>query len=101
VRLFGPDPRVGAPVGAVVAVADLVDCHPAALTGRRDTCCAPWGERSYATASGVGRAIHLVFANIRALATPVHCAGKVLLPWELPDDIAAAVEREVASCSSS
>jgi hypothetical protein len=95
-RLFGPDPRVGAPVGAVVAVADLIDCHVAVSYGRQPgTCCEPWGERWYASPAGVGRAIHLVFADIRALNRPVHCAGAVMLPWDLRPGTSTRVVRHV------
>jgi hypothetical protein len=95
--LFGPDPRLGAAVGAVVAVADLVDCHRAATFGRlAGTCCQPWGEQYHANANGVVPAHHLVLANIRALWTPIHTPGAVMVPWTLPEDVAEAVTAQLA-----
>jgi hypothetical protein len=67
VRLYGPDPRIGAPVGAVIAVADLVDCHKAAPSTTDETCCAPWGERYHQGPSRRVVAWHLVLANVVAL----------------------------------
>jgi hypothetical protein len=72
--------------GAVIAVAQLVDCHP----GHGD-CCRPWGDRFY-----YGNAHHLVLADVVALAEPVPCLGKVMVPWELPAEVAEQLERAVA-----
>jgi hypothetical protein len=47
--------------GALVAVADLVDCHP------DRGCCRPWGDPD---------AHHLVLANIRRLPQPVPARGQ-------------------------
>ncbi|OLS99365.1 hypothetical protein BJF90_39330 [Pseudonocardia sp. CNS-004] len=47
--------------GALVAVAELVDCHLDA------GCCRPWGEAD---------AVHLVLANIRRLPRPVPARGQ-------------------------
>ncbi len=80
-------------LGAVIAVADLVDVHPAAA-GPDGICCAPWGQPRHGTA---GRpAHHLVLANVRALPRPVPCSGKQILPWDLPPDVAAAVRAQLA-----
>ena len=43
-----------------------------------------------------GQAYHLVLANARPLARPVYVRGSLAVPWRLPEDVAAAVEREVA-----
>jgi hypothetical protein len=53
--------------GAVIALADLIDCHPDA------GCCRPWGE------PGVH---HLVLANVRRLPTPVLARGQLGL-WAI------------------
>ncbi len=80
-------------LGAVIAVADLVDVHPA-TAGPDRICCAPWGQAQHGTA---GRpAHHLVLANVRTLPRPVPCSGKQILPWDLPPDVAAAVRAQLA-----
>jgi hypothetical protein len=95
-RQFGPDPRVGAPVGAVVAVADLVGCHET-----RKGCtwsCHPWGEFEY----NGKPAFHLVLADVRALPRPVHVRGSLQVPWTLPAEVAEQVRvqlGEVDACS--
>lgn len=98
-RLWGPEPRVGAPVGAVVAVAELVDCHEATLTGRllgSEPCCLPWGDREYR-----GRpAWHLVLADARRLDWPVPARGSLAMPWRLPAEQTAAVLAQLAEVAS-
>jgi hypothetical protein len=94
VRMFGRDPRVGMPMGAVIAVAELVDCHQA--TWNPDVCCAPWGEDFYVTPTGGGRAWHLVLDNVRQLAQPVPARGALSVPWTLPADVAEQVETQLA-----
>ncbi len=95
--LFGPDPRLGRPVGAVIAVADLADCHQATLdwadTADPRPCCTPWGERWYNGAP----AWHLVLANVRVLDTPVPARGQIGVPWNLPADVAAQVNTQLAA----
>src|SRR5690606_10778974 len=55
------------PTGALIAVAELIDCHP-------DTgCCRPWGEPG---------AYHLVLAHIRRLPRPIPARGQRGL-WEV------------------
>jgi hypothetical protein len=49
------------PVGALIAVAELVDCHPDA------GCCRPWGEPA---------AYHLVLARVRRLPWPIPARGQ-------------------------
>lgn len=60
VRAVVDDPAALA-TGALIAVAELVDCHP-------DTgCCRPWGEPG---------AFHLVLAHIRRLPRPIPARGQ-------------------------
>ncbi|MEU0078620.1 hypothetical protein ABZY58_12040 [Micromonospora tulbaghiae] len=95
--LWGRDPRIGWPVGAVTAVAELVDVHVAddipTLTGLNGTCCEPWGERVYN-----GRlARHLVLAErVQVLDRPVHCRGALGL-WTPPADVIEQVEKQIAA----
>ncbi|GAA0905757.1 hypothetical protein [Pseudonocardia zijingensis] len=60
--------RYGLAFGAVIAVAELVDCHPA-----RGGCCGPWGEPD---------AHHLVLTRIERLPSPVPARGQLGL-WEI------------------
>lgn len=94
-RVRGDDPRLHAPVGAVIAVADLVDCHEATLARDllAEACCAPWGERHYR-----GRpAWHLVLANVRVLDRPVSAKGQLAVPWTLPNDVAEQVHQQIGA----
>jgi hypothetical protein len=88
-------------VGAVIAVAELVDCHPAvsipAMPGHPEhTCCAPWGDALYETKRGPVTAWHLVLTDVKRLREPVPCRGEVRVPWELPEDVAAEVDGQLA-----
>ena len=94
-HLFGRDPRVGMPVGAVIAVAQLVDCHQAA--GR---CCAPWGEAHYMTGGKMLPAFHLVLADVRRLDRPVPARGALSVPWTLPGDVADLVAAQLAEAAA-
>lgn len=67
--------------GAIVAVAWLSDCHPAA------GCCGPWGTDAYNNK----RAHHLVLTDVEALPGPVPCRGALGL-WRVPVDVAERVE---------
>lgn len=69
-------------IGAVVAVAQLVDAHPA-----DGGCCAPWGDPTYRGR----RAYHLVLADVRPLADPVPCRGALGL-WRPPADVLERIE---------
>ena len=53
-------------LGAVIAVVELVDVHPAA------GCCAPWGEELYVDSKGALRTevTHLVLEGPQRLAAP-------------------------------
>lgn len=93
VWLWGDDARVGAPVGAVIAVAELVDCHEAEqpanpiLVADGSTCCSPWGDRDYNGKPGW----HLVLQNVRRLDVPVYARGSLAMPWQLPEAETAKV----------
>lgn len=91
IRQLGQDPRVGAAVGAVVAVADLVDCHEAQQV-TLGACCGPWGDRTY----NGQPAFHLVLDNIVMLSRPVYCRGALQVPWTLPGHIEEQVRGRIA-----
>jgi len=78
--LFGADPTLGQPRGAVIAVAELVDCHPA------DGCCLPWGDPT---------GHHLVLDAAVLLADPVPARGALGLPWRLDEATTLAVLGQV------
>ncbi|OEV14060.1 hypothetical protein [Streptomyces nanshensis] len=59
-RFHSPPPTLA--LSAVIAVATLTDCHPAAAG-----CCAPWGE------PGV---FHWTLSDVVALDKPVPCPGR-------------------------
>ena len=89
--VLGPNPRDGAHLGCILAVADLVGCHPADLTEAGRTCCAPWGDRTY-----LGKtAFHLVLDNVRALAEPVPCSGALQVGWVVLADVEEQVRAQL------
>lgn len=67
--------------GAVVAVAELVDCH------ERADCCAPWGTE-------LSHPYHLILADVRRIE-PVPARGFLATPWTLPTDVATRVLEQV------
>lgn len=79
--------RAGTPAtrSAVIAVAQLVDCHPDA------GCCRPWGESEYTEAGGRTRTAihHLVLEDVAPLAQPVPARGQLGL-WRPSPEVAAA-----------
>lgn len=77
-QVYGPGLGV---YGAVVAVATITDCHWA----EEGTCCGPWG---------FARAYHWTLADVVALAQPVPAKGALGF-WTVPDDVLAAVQRQV------
>lgn len=85
-RLYGEDPRLGAPVGAV---ATLADCHQASPIW--PTCCGEWAEPLY----GGKPAWHLVLEGAVLLDHPVYARGEVRVPWELPEDVAVKVQAQL------
>jgi hypothetical protein len=97
IRVLGPNPLADVVTGAIVAVAELVDCHDAEqplLAGA--TCCWPWGQRFH----NDGVAFHLVLADIRALAVPVPCRGALPIGWQVPGDVEAQVREQLAGVRS-
>jgi hypothetical protein len=76
-------------LGAVVAVADLVDiCSESASQSMRTEMrcrCGKWAARGQ---------YHWKLANVRPLAEPVPCRGSLGL-WTLPDDVEAAVAAQL------
>lgn len=76
------------PMGAIIAVAELVDCHPDA------DCCRPWGESAYREAGGRLRTAvhHLVLEDVRPVYNPVPCRGWLGL-WRVPVEVANDVLR--------
>lgn len=93
VAMWGAAVRIGQPVGAVVKVATLVDCHQ--VRGDVGTCCLPWGDRWYETARRRVLAWHLVLDEIVHLPEPVYVRGQQAVPWLLPADVAAAVTAQL------
>lgn len=67
---------------AIVAVATLAGCHQAA----KPRCCAPWGFPD---------AWHWELADVRAVPRPILGVRGQLGLWTVPDDVLAAVERQV------
>lgn len=93
VGLRGRDPRLGAPTGVVLAVADLVDCHQSEWPDDEPACCHPWGDLFYG--DGMALAWHLVLDNVRILDRPVPAKGQLGVPWNLPADVAIQVEAQI------
>lgn len=83
-RALAVDPALALRRSAVIAVAQLVDCHLEDHQG----CCAPWGETG-------PKIWHWQLADVRALPRPVSCKGRLSL-WHLPADVLAAVAPAVA-----
>jgi len=71
----------------VVALADLLDCHP------DSGCCRPWGDSAPTHQLGGGPVVtvhHLVLDHVVPLRRPVPARGALGL-WTLPSDVADAV----------
>lgn len=71
------------PLGAVVAIARLADCHDA--TGTDYCSCSTWA---------MAHQWHWELADVRPLPQPVPCKGALGL-WNLPEDIEAAVTAQL------
>jgi hypothetical protein len=71
------------PLGVILGVVDLVDCHRA--TG---TCCGPWADQPYRPWDTLELVTptHLVLANPRLLTEPIPWRGQLGL-WTLPADV--------------
>ncbi len=63
-------------LGAIIALAQLTDCHPAR------GCCAPWGTEE-------PDAYHWVLTDIHALSEPIPCRGRQRLWTPDPATLAA------------
>lgn len=71
---------------AVIAVARIVGCHRATQpTGTSDTCCAPFGDRTYRGAP----AWHIQFDDVVDLDPAAGIVGRLSVPWLLtpPDTV--------------
>jgi hypothetical protein len=96
---------LGHAMGAVIAVARIVDCHPAVLVSTEwdvgedadEACCWPWGDLTYAGQRlGERCCNHVVLDDVRPLADPVPAKGALGL-WTLPCDVEAAVRAQLAT----
>ena len=93
IQLFGKDASIGVPLGAIVAVADLVDCHQAYVLHPTDaSCCWPWGDQSF----NGGSAFHLVLRDVRMLPEPVPCRGALPIGWTVSADVEEQVRPQLA-----
>ena len=78
----------GLPMGKVIGVVDIADCHPVT-----PGCCDdPWADHDY---NGTAIGAHLVLANPRALADPIRVRGQLGL-WTLTAAQTADVGRQLA-----
>lgn len=68
--------------GAIIAVATLAGCHQAA----KPRCCAPWGFPD---------TWHWQLENVRAVPHPILDVRGQLGLWTVPEDVLAAVQRQV------
>lgn len=91
VGALGTDPMDGAVLGAIIAVAELIDAHPAEATTPGAACCPPWGELFYSN----GLAVHLVLANARMLRRPVPCRGALPIGWLVPAEVEEQVRAQL------
>ena len=73
--------------GAIIAVADLTDCHKAA----KPPCCAPWGFPQ----TDDGKLWHWKIDKVRAVPHPILGVRGQLGLWTVPDDVLAVVQRQV------
>lgn len=79
----------GLPMGKVIGVVDIVDCHPAG-----PGCCDdPWRDDAH---DGRATGAHLALANPRPLAEPIRVRGQLGL-WSLTATQAAEVERQIGA----
>lgn len=85
---------------AILAVADLVDVHPASpACCEPEGGCHPWGETSYEEAGGrrVEQVTHLVLDEVRRLPSPVDYREGHLGLWRPPPWLVAAVSDRLGS----
>lgn len=80
--------------GYVIAVAEVVDIHPAM------GCCEPWGEETYPPANPEarppGRVTHIVLEEVRRLRVPVDVRGALGL-WTVDPDIEREILRQAVA----
>jgi hypothetical protein len=83
------------PLGAVVALAELIDCHP------DQGCCRPWGESEYEEAGGRKRTAiyHLVLDDVRQLVEPVPCRGALGL-WRPSAEVVDAIREQIEAADT-
>lgn len=93
---LGVDPADGTPRGAVIGVANLVDCHRAEQRGPGRTCCEPWGAAVYVSKLGAEPAFHLVLADAVLLVEPVPARGSLTVGWGLPGEVRDRVRAGLA-----
>jgi len=79
-------------LGHLIALVDLVDCHPAAQVPGVATCCAPWGDREYSYGRRTSVAFHLVLAHPRPIDPAIKMRGQQGL-WRLPGAVLIQLER--------
>jgi hypothetical protein len=77
-------------LGAIVAVAEIVGCHPHWMCIKRDgplkvNSCTRWGEDGQ---------FHWLLANVRPLADPVPARGMLGL-WTVPEDADSAIRAQL------
>ncbi len=93
---FGRPGGVSFARGYVIAVAELVDAHPAA------GCCQPWGEETYPPANPEGRppgrVTHLVLENV--VRTPPIAARGLLGLWRPDDELEVEIAHALAELVS-
>lgn len=78
-------------LGAVVAVAELVSCHPAYW-------CEDWGSEGRCSPWALPDSWHWGLANVHPLPVPVPCRGALGL-WNLPEDVERAVMAQQRSAA--
>lgn len=82
--------------GAIIAVVDLGGIHNCLRCARRNPLSAgthPDGPYQ-CSRWAVGGSFHWELSNVRPLAEPVPCKGRLSL-WDLPDDVEAAVLSQI------
>lgn len=82
--------RGSLPLGAIVAVAEIVGCHPHWMCIKvrspgQFTSCMQWGADGQ---------FHWILASVRPLADPVPCRGMLGL-WTVPDEAERAVRAQI------
>lgn len=80
IEAYNLAPRPSWALSAILAVAELTGCHE-----YKPGCCdTPWAEKGAGT-------WHWTLANVRALAEPVECAGRLSVWRPKPETVAAVL----------